>query len=178
MSAVSQIGYMVHDLDAAIDFWIDVMQAGPFYLADIVVPDQSYRGAPTNAEISVAIGYSGDMQIELIKQTNAAPSAYLDGVPPPEQTPRAGHFHHFLMSHDGYDEACERFRKAGAERTFDGRTDGLGRYCYIDARDIMGCHIELMDHSSLFDQACRTMREAHRDWDGTDRRRSFETLLA
>jgi len=177
MAAIKQLGYMVHDLDAAIDYWIDVMGAGPFFLADIEVPKQDFLGEPTNALITVAIGYSGDMQVELIRQTNDAASAYIVGLLSAEDTPVGGHFHHVLMSHDGYDAACRKYEAAGGQRTFNGWTEGLGRYCYIDARNIMGCHIELMEPAEIFDRACAAMHAAHCGWDGEDRRRSFEELL-
>jgi catechol 2,3-dioxygenase-like lactoylglutathione lyase family enzyme len=65
---LNQIAYMVPDLDAAIDWWTQVMGVGPFFVFpgfDMVRSD--YRGMNHKVEFGAAVTYSGDLMVELIE---------------------------------------------------------------------------------------------------------------
>jgi len=65
---VVQLAYFPTDFDATMKYWIETVGVGPFYiLNDVKLIDMKYRGAPTDAVFTMAIGYWGDIQIELIK---------------------------------------------------------------------------------------------------------------
>ena len=75
--AVCQNGYVVRDIRAAMDHWVNVMGVGPWYYIDKVKTDYfRHRGQDSAMEMSVALANSGDLQIELIQQRNDAPSMY------------------------------------------------------------------------------------------------------
>ena len=75
--AVCQNGYVVRDIRAAMDHWVNVMGVGPWYYIDRVKTDYfRHRGQDSAMEMSVALANSGDLQIELIQQRNDAPSMY------------------------------------------------------------------------------------------------------
>ena len=75
--AVAQNGYVVRDIRAAMDHWINVMGVGPWFYIDRVKTDYfRHRGKDSGLEMSVALANSGDLQIELIQQRNDAPSMY------------------------------------------------------------------------------------------------------
>lgn len=74
--AIDQIGFLVDDLDAAVERWIRQFGVGPWTVFRNVVLDGHYRGAPTRVGMDVALGYQGDMQIELIAVTDEAASPY------------------------------------------------------------------------------------------------------
>ena len=77
--AITQNGYVVRDIEAAMRHWIDVLGVGPwFYVARAPIEDFQYRGAPSPVEVSIALANSGALQIELIQQRNDAPSMYRD----------------------------------------------------------------------------------------------------
>ena len=43
-----QMGYVVKDIDAAMRYWIDVCQIGPwFYIDKLAVDDFRYKGQPS-----------------------------------------------------------------------------------------------------------------------------------
>jgi hypothetical protein len=66
--AVAQNGYVVRDIRAAMDHWINVMGVGPWFYIDRVKTDYfRYRGKDSGLEMSVALANSGDLQIELIQ---------------------------------------------------------------------------------------------------------------
>ena len=72
-----QLAYVPADFDAALKFWIETVGAGPFWALDHVkLDDLTYEGAPADVDFSMAIGYWGELQIELIRQHNDAPSIY------------------------------------------------------------------------------------------------------
>lgn len=80
LGRVFQNGYMVEDLDEALDYWINTLGAGPFYKFEFALDYYLYKGVeqPQKPVMSVAMGQFGDVQIELMQQINDAPSSYLD----------------------------------------------------------------------------------------------------
>ena len=75
LGPVGQLAYLPADFDAAVKYWTETMGVGPFYLMpNIRLGDCKYRGEPTDAEFSIAIAYWGDVQIELVRAENDAPS--------------------------------------------------------------------------------------------------------
>lgn len=95
--------------------WADVFDVGPF----IYMPSmrggstKTYHGKPTDVEMSVAFGYYGDTQIELIQQRNDAPTPYRDFL----AAGREG-FHHICFWTERYDDAYESLVKAGYQPNY------------------------------------------------------------
>ena len=78
---IRQLGYVVPDIEAAMDYWSRVLGVGPFFYAERVpVVNFTYRGAPSSPVTSVALANSGAVQVELIQQRNDAPTMYRDFV--------------------------------------------------------------------------------------------------
>jgi len=172
-----QMGYVTKDLDRSLDYWTNVVGAGPFYIADFTLTEQVYRGRSANAHVTVAMGFSGDVQIEVTRQNNDSPSAYTEFYERGQEIPRGGLFHHVMIKHDNYDDAYDAYLQAGAIRCFDAVVPGVGRFCYLDTRHMMDSYVELLEVSPSFDEACRKMREAHLAWDGRDPKRPYESLF-
>ena len=76
---VRQLGFVVDDIQTAIRHWSQVMQVGPWFLAErIPVENFRYKGKPGAPEVSVALANSGPLQLELIQPRNDAPTVYRD----------------------------------------------------------------------------------------------------
>ena len=74
-----QNGYVVRDIEAALRHWTEVLGIGPFfYFERVPIEEFRYRGEPSPLDVSIALGQSGALQIELIQQRNDAPSMYKD----------------------------------------------------------------------------------------------------
>lgn len=74
---VDQIGYVVNDMQSAIRHWTEVVGVGPFILTEhIEYRTFAYHGEETGIDLSLAISYIGDVQVELIYQHNDVPSMY------------------------------------------------------------------------------------------------------
>lgn len=175
---LAQIGYLTDDLESALDYWIDVAGAGPFYYAEYEPEQQVYRGKPTHIRFRLAYGFLGDIHIEVVEQIAGGASAYTEALDAADAVPTGGLLHHVLYLHEGYDAACAAHLAAGAERCYDAFVPGVGRFCYLDTRAQMGCYLELVETTDVFEAACEKMRSAHMDWDGARPRRDFEEILA
>jgi hypothetical protein len=72
-----QFAFVPKDFDAAVKHWTETMGVGPFYLIENnLLGEGKYLGEPYHCVFSIAIAYWGDMQIELVRQENDAPSIY------------------------------------------------------------------------------------------------------
>ena len=163
-----QLGLVVKDFDATLHQWTEVQGIGPFFhFRDMEVSDYRYRGEIARAPVvSIAFGYTGDLQIEIIHQQNDAPSCYLDFL----ASGREG-LHHIsgFADRPGYEQRYGEALAAGLSPIHEGSIGGI-RFAYFDAERVTGgttCEIsesDMEEARALFD----IMREAARDWDGTD----------
>jgi hypothetical protein len=176
---LGQIGYVTHDLEASLDYWIDVAGAGPFYYAEYEPERQVHRGQPTHIRFRLAYGYLGDIHIEVVQQVSGGASAYTEALENVGAiVPAGGMLHHVLIFHDGYDAVHDSYVAAGAEPCYSAFVEGVGRFCYLDTRSLMSCYLELVEDTAVFEAACEKMRAAHEQWDGRRPRRDFEEILA
>ena len=78
--SIRQIAFVVRSLDRTLRYWTETLGVGPFFVFRNMSPeDFRYRGEPSPApRLSVALGNSGDLQVELIEQHDDRPSAYRD----------------------------------------------------------------------------------------------------
>lgn len=74
---VRQLGYLVENVEQSVAAWMKHLGVGPWTVIKNVPLQCIYRGEKTQPVIDLALGYRGDVQIELIQQTNDAPSPYL-----------------------------------------------------------------------------------------------------
>lgn len=161
--SVRQLAYVVHDLDAALRYWTEILRTGPFFVLEhCPLEDQRYYGAPADTDISVALGNSGALQIELIQQHNDAPSVYRDFL----DAGRTGVHHIGLMPED-YAAQCARYRALGHRAAFE-CTLGGAPLVYFDTLDAVGHYIELWDNSPVFKDLFQVIEDAAVDWDGRD----------
>jgi len=171
---VLELCQVVRDIDAALEHWTKTVGAGPFFVFDVpVLPGQKYRGAPTEVSMRVAFGFSGGLLIELLQQTNDAPSVFT------EMLDARGDGYHHIMLRVPYDEGVARLSGQGHEIAFSGQMPGGERFCLFDTRSADGSYIELMEISPAMEESLRRMHAAHLQWDGkTEPVRGMDTLAA
>jgi hypothetical protein len=162
---VCQNGYVVRDIEAALKHWTEVMGVGPFYYIDRVKCDWfTYRGEPSPVEMSIALGNTGDLQIELIQQRNDAPSMYMDFL----NAGREGLQHMSWWTTD-YQAQYDRAIAAGFKVGHEGQIGGpQGRFVYFDTETHPGTVIEMSDISGAKGKFFEHIRKAAIGWDGTD----------
>lgn len=138
-----QAGWVVADIDEAIDAWIE-HGAGPFFVQRGIVGLPSlYRSTATTIDLAVAWSYLGGLQIELIQQTCDNPSCYRDSFA--SGLPRGkGGFHHMAMLNPDFDLAYAACRELGFVEAQSGSLDGP-RVAYFDTRAQYGFMIEITE---------------------------------
>ncbi|MDP1632625.1 MAG: VOC family protein [Caulobacter sp.] len=161
---VRQNGYVVRDIEAAMAHWIEVLGVGPWYYIEQVKMDWfRHRGVDQTPQVSIALANSGDLQIELIQQRNAAPSMYLEFLD--RHGEGLQHMSWWSMSYQAdYDAALARGLTLGHEGQIGGPQ---GRFAYFDTDQVHGgTVVELSDVSGAKAAFFEHVRKASVDWDG------------
>ena len=162
---VRQNGYVVRDIQAAMDHWIKVMGVGPWYYVDRVKTDYfRHRGRDSDIEMSIALANSGNLQIELIQQRNDAPSMYQEFL----AAGREGLQHMSFWTTD-YQALYDRALTLGYKVGHEGQIGGVkGRFAYFDSEAHPGTVIEISEISGGKGRFFERIRQAAADWDGSD----------
>ncbi len=159
-----QNAFVVDDLDATLDHWIHKMGVGPFYLFEhIQFKTAFYRGEPAHIDMTAAIGYCGDLQIEFIKQYNDAPSIYRDFT---SQGLRG--MQHMGIVTENLDEHLARLAPLGIVPIQWGSMDTGLRFAYVSSDFHPGAMIELIESGPVIEGYFKLMKEAAASWDGTN----------
>lgn len=160
---VRQLAYMPRDMEAALAFWTKTMGVGPFFsIPHITYKASYYHGEPSNFDISVLLGYWGDVQIELTEQHNDAPSVYRRWV----DEGREG-LHHVCLWADDLANARKVCTAAGARIEQEVQMEGAGAI-YVDVGGGPGTMMEILQPSPEILDVFTMMRDASRGWDGRD----------
>lgn len=163
LETIRQLGYVVADLDAAVDYWVHTLNAGPFFLIKhCALKDQLFRGEPSNVDVDIALGNSGDVQIELISQHGNERSVYNESNP----TGHVGLHHVGLMPID-YEASKMQYMDLGFKSVFEATVNGAA-LVYFDTRRSIGHYTELWERSDVFDDVARLVGDAAIDWDGSN----------
>ena len=164
LGPIMQLSYCPADYDAALAYWIG-MCAGPFFeMAHVRLDNLKFRGKPSAIDFSMMLGYLGDIQIELIRQHNDAPSMYTEW----RSEGREG-VQHMCVLVDDIDEARRRAAQAGGTVVQEGTLpDGQGAVIYVDTGGGPGTVMEYLQIGAAGHAGFAVMRDAHRTWDGSD----------
>jgi catechol 2,3-dioxygenase-like lactoylglutathione lyase family enzyme len=164
---IRQMGYVVHDIQAAMRHWTQVMRVGPFFhLPDTRIIDFRYRGKPSDMRIAAAFAQCGPVQIELIQPLNDAPSMYRDFL-------AAGHvgLQHiaFWVDESGFDDMLAKAEGAGFRVAMSGASvEPAGRLVYFEQEAHPGTVIELSCLTAAKRKVFDGVADAAVGWDGSD----------
>lgn len=138
-SQVFQIGYVVPDLTAAMAFFKEKLGVPRFLeIRNANLSDKTFRGKPSDMRYSMAFGYLGDMQIELIEPVSGD-STYSEFL---KRNPTGGAQHVAFMVED-FDAACADLKAKGFDIVQSGR-NGKTRLAYFDTEAAIGTLTELV----------------------------------
>jgi catechol 2,3-dioxygenase-like lactoylglutathione lyase family enzyme len=158
-NAPDQLGYVVKDLDAAIAMWRRTMDLGPWLVFRNARMDGEYRGQPTTVTMHVALAYLGETQLELIQQTNDAPSPYRTDA----GVPLLG-AHHIAWVTETLNADVERALANGLRLAFRAG-NATTEVAYLEDPDQPGVLIERIQGAGMR-QLIQDGIEAARRWDG------------
>ena len=173
---IRQIAYLVPDIEAAMDYWVRALGVGPWYYnPKVPIRNYHYRGERYEPHNSVALANAGALQVELLQTRNDVPSMYRDFT-------RAGHtgLQHFAYWTESFDADLARAGAAGLVVCMSGEVGENGRFVYFEEREHPGSHpgtvIELSEVAGPKGRLFKLIRDAGRDWDGSDPIRPFPDL--
>jgi len=170
MGGIAQTAFVVEDLRASIDRFIADTGAGPFFVLDhFLVPGQIYRGAPSEADITLAMGFAGHMLIELIQPLDQNPSVYQETI-----ALRGHGFHHFGIACRDVDAASRDYQTRGYREAFRAAVPTGGEVVYLDnGTGPQWGFLELLPVTPGMDETFTRFWKASLGWDGSDPIRSF-----
>ena len=169
---IRQLGYVVPDIVAAMDYWSRVLGVGPFFYAERVpVVNFTYRGEPSSPITSVALANSGPVQVELIQQRNEAPTMYRDFV-----TAKGSGLQHVAYWTQNFDSDMKRLTARGLKVGMGGEVGARGRFVYFETEYHPGAVIELSEVEGPKGKMFDLIRNAAIGWDGSDPVRPFPDL--
>ena len=157
-----QNGYVVEDWRAAAEHWAKNLGVGPFFpMEHVPFAECRYKGEPTDIDVTVAIAYSGDYQIELVQQLNDAPSIYTEF-----SRHNAPGLQHVGTLVDDLDRALDEndFRDRIVQ---DGITRAGQRFAYVDTVLHNGTMLEIIETDESMRKGFAYMQNAAADWDGS-----------
>lgn len=169
---IRQLGYVVKDIEAAMEYWSSKLGVGPWYYnPQVPIRNYTYEGQPYAPHNSVALANSGDVQVELIQTRNDVPSMYRDFL----QAGNTG-LQHVAYWTQNYEADLERLLQQGFRPVMGGEVGENGRFIYFDTEYHPGTVIELSEVAGPKGKLFDLIRAASIDWDGSDPVRPFPDL--
>jgi hypothetical protein len=166
---VIQTAYVVPDIRAAIAWWTRDARVGPWFLLESFNdPNGQYRGAPSTADISLAMAFAGHMMIELIQPRDDRPSVYRETI-----DHRGFGFHHIGIAFEDVEAAREDYLRRGYEVAFSTPVPSGGNVYYMAGTDPAPGFVELIPATPGMDELFTRYWRASVDWDGRDPIRPF-----
>jgi len=168
-NGVIQMAYIVEDISSAMHSWAEQMNVGPWFLIDHFTGlNAKYRGGPTDADISLAMGYAGHMQIELIQPNDNKPSVYKEVF-----EARGWGFHHFGIPSFNFDADVAKYEAKGYELAFIAGVPTGGSVAYMDTHGELPGMLELIEVGPTMDEMFTKFYRASIDWDRSNPVRVF-----
>ena len=122
--------------------------------------------------LTLAVGFIGQMTVELIQQHDDAPSVYVETVA------QRGHgFHHWGICTDRFDAEVARYEAEGYSVVFTDISPRGMRIAYIDTSANMPGMVELMEWTPGLQAAYHTYHATAQDWDGSEPVRLWRSLV-
>ncbi|WP_197499626.1 VOC family protein [Mycobacterium sp. 1245852.3] len=163
------MAYLVEELDSAILAWVEQFGTGPWFrLAGFKGADATYRGTPSEAAITLAMAFSGNICIELIQPDDDQPSIWREHIE------RYGYgFHHFGKLTTAYDAEIKRYNEDDRELVFEAGAPTGSRLGFIDTTGIVPGYTELIEVDDATTTMFGNFRAASLDWNGDAPIRNF-----
>ena len=167
--SVYQIAYIVEDLEESANHWAQSTGAGPFVLFDhFQFIDPLHNGRSVDLNVSIALGFSAGLCVELIKQHDERPSIYHDW-----RVEKGYGLHHVATLATDYQAVVSSKNDSGIPTAFSAAVGEGPRLAYLDTRQSLGCDLGIVELTDFVRGALTAMRADHENWDGADVLRPF-----
>ena len=159
---IEQIGIVVNNFEEPIDHWTKNLKVGPFFILEhLELNDVYYNDNFSKIDFSVALAYSGDIQIELIKQHCETPSIYNEYVDYKKNS-----VHHFCTFTSNINDDLKIFESQGYKNIQGGKTQDGGSFAYLDHKNNYGALLEIAQLSEGANEMFNLIKNASKEWDG------------
>ncbi len=159
---VRQIGYVVTDLDRAIDGWL-ALGVGPWFVMRGLSLSAFYRGEPCEITQSLALAHSGDLQVELIRQEDETPSVFTEFL-----SSHGEGFHQLAYWTADFETIMQAVGDAGWPIVWSGGSDLGVRFAYAEPPNSPAQVIEISELNDVTGGMAKFIRETAENWDGSD----------
>lgn len=175
---IQQIEYVVRDVEAAAREHSATFGSGPFYVTPKVpLTNVTYRGAPTQLDITAAFGQWGPLLVHFVQQNTPGGSVFSEFHPGGTEG-----FHAVGVLVEDDEQVVRRFQAAGLEPALSAENRRLGAersfpFIQLDALDDYGHFVKLLPRSEPVLSTLSRVRKAHETfhgdipvstWPGTD----------
>ena len=165
LGPVKQWGYLVKDLDQAMQCWVEQLGIGPWWGYRNVTVQSMFEGEQSEVVMSVGLAYHQGIQIELIHQTNDATSPYSYFYRGSDDAQVLQQVAYMVPNVDQAVASCEQRGMREVGRIMPAPELA---YVYMSSPAMRGLSIELMPFDQGFlDEYERCSTEAA-SWDGVD----------
>jgi methylmalonyl-CoA/ethylmalonyl-CoA epimerase len=158
---IDQIGIVVPEINAGMQTWTERLGVGPWTLFKNVRITGECRGEATSVTCDVALGYQGELQIELMQITNDVPSPYRG---------KSGNLlfgmHHVAWLVEDVGVTMAQAMADGMKLVFNAGSPGT-RVAYMEIDDQPGMMYEFIESSETRGLITAGIA-ATRNWDGTN----------
>ncbi len=162
---VRQWGYLVKDLDEAMQAWVTQLGVGPFWGFRNVALSSHFDNVDSEIVIDVGLAYQNGVQIELIQQQDPSQaSPYADFY----QSDAKQCFQQVAYFCQDIDAAVAMAKSNGMRQRGYVESAMQSRYYYFDAPALDGMLIELMEVDADMIAAFEACAQQADDWDGSD----------
>jgi|TARA_R100000501_G_scaffold17919_1_gene34972 catechol 2,3-dioxygenase-like lactoylglutathione lyase family enzyme len=140
---LDQVGYLVADIDEAVNRWHERVGLAPWTIYRNTVLDGIYRSRETRVEIDVALAYQGDVQVELIQLKGGGPNPYQDA----NGAPLKG-IHHTAWLVDDLDAVIHEMSSRGLAPVFRANNAAV-QVAYMEDPDEPNVLFELIEGKEM-----------------------------
>lgn len=141
LPGVEQVAFVVEDLEASLQQYVDLLSVGPWTVYDVAPDDVdggTYRGEPADFGMRYGLASVGETMLEVIEPT-AGPNIYRDHLD--ERGAGVHHLAYFSWDESATRAAVSRLERAGIEVLQSGTLDGT-EFWYFDTREQLGTIFE------------------------------------
>lgn len=165
---IRQMAYVVEDVHASVAQWLRGTGVGPWFVFRNVAMAARYRGRDSTVCMDVALGYQGDIEIELIQPTSFSDSPYVGA----DRRALLGP-HHIAYFTDDLAAATQRAVKQGLDQVFYAHNP-VTQVAYFELAGAHGVRYELIQYTSEGLAGWQGRLRAAHDWDGAEPLREFD----
>jgi hypothetical protein len=166
---IVQTAYVVQDIKAAIEWWVEDGKVGPWFLLEsFTAPEQRYRGRPNKADVSIAMAFAGHMMIELIQPRDEHRSVYKETI-----DERGYGFHHLGIAVTDVEAERAAYERRGHQVVFSAPVPSGGTVYYLGGGSCAPGMIELIPATPGMDEMFTSYWKASVGWKGENPIRPF-----